>query len=92
MILGSAALLSGRAVLTSEEDQHGAVNLPEDEWKHYRANGRTASNSEQQLAAWHDFQARQSDLEGNHAAASFHLKQLMLLRPRFEKAEVAPAK
>ncbi len=37
--------------------------------------------SDSQTVAWHDFQARQSELTRNWSAAAFHLKQMLFVRP-----------
>jgi len=39
------------------------------------------TTSDQSVAAWHDFQAQESELQGNWFAAVFHLKRMLLLRP-----------
>ena len=77
-----ARLLSGGTVVGSDQILSEQTPLLRREWQLLRAkNPSDFAVSTGEIAAWHEFQAEESETEHNWSAADFHLKQLLSIQP-----------
>jgi hypothetical protein len=77
-----AQLLSGDTGSPTDEPAQPLVEPLEKAWQRLRATyPEEFTTSIEEMMAWHEFQARESESEKQWSAAVFHLEHLLSLRP-----------